>query len=145
MLSSFTLKLPHLLRRGALCRVTLKPSAAMVRALKAKGKTVPSIKGLALLDTGSNSTAISHKVIRKLKLVPRGMVEVYTSNKVSEIRKEYDISLAFDTRTHIPLVRVLEASLKGWSIDCLIGRDVLRYGVLIYDGPRRRVKLTFRV
>ncbi len=145
MPSSFTLQLPYLRKRGPVCRVILKPSAATIKALKAKGKKIPLISVLALLDTGSNSTAISHKVIRKLKLVPRGRVEVYTSSKVSEIRNEYDISLAFDARTYVGLVRVLEASLKGWSIDCLIGRDVLRYGVLTYDGPRRRVRLMFRV
>lgn len=132
-------------KRGPVCPVTLQPSAATIKALRAKGRTIPSVKVLALLDTGSNSTAISHKVIRKLKLAARGRVEVYTSNKTSEIRNEYDISLAFDAQARIGLVRVLEASLKGWSIDCLIGRDVLRHGVLTYDGPRRRVSLRFKV
>ena len=143
MPSSFTFKLSRLRKRGPTCWVTIKPSEPTIKELKLGKKKVPSFKILALIDTGASSTAVSREVIKKLKLVPRGMVEVYTSNKVSEMRNEFDISLAFDENAYLPLLRVLEANLQDHKIDCLIGRDVLQFGVFTYNGPKKQVKLSF--
>ena len=97
----------------------------------------------ALIDTGASATAISRKVVDRLKLVPRGTAKVYTSNKNSEIRNEFDVALEFDTDAYIPILRVLEANLQDHSIDCLIGRDVLEHGVLTYNGPEKKITLSF--
>ena len=40
-------------------------------------------------------------------------------------------------------LRVFGAGLQDHSIDCIIGRDVLRFGVFTYDGPNKSFRLTF--
>jgi predicted aspartyl protease len=134
---------PFLQENGPTFDVVLKPSDPTIEKLKVEKSDIPLVKVRALIDTGASSTAISHKVVHQLKLVPRGTAKVYTSNKISEIRNEYDVSLEFDTDAYLKILRVLEANLDDMSIDCLIGRDVLRYGLFIYNGPEKTVTLSF--
>lgn len=143
MAHSFTFPLPDLRKSGPVCRVAITPSEPTVAKLKLEKKRVPHIKVLALIDTGASTTAVSHKVVKALELVPRGTAKVYTSNKRSEIRNEFDIALHFDRHTSLTILRALDASLQNHNIDCLIGRDVLEHGVLTYNGPRKKVKLVF--
>ena len=143
MAKSFTLKLPYLKENGPTCQIVLKPSDPAIAELRLEKKDVPTITISALIDTGASTTAISQKVIKKLRLVARGTTKVYTSNKDSEIRNEYDVALEFDTDAYIRILRVLDANLEDHSIDCLIGRDVLEHGTLIYNGPEKQITLSF--
>lgn len=143
MARSFSFHLPDLRRSGPTCRVTIKPSDPTVAKLRVEKKKVPQIKILALIDTGASTTAISRKVVKALKLVPRGTAKVYTSSKTSEIRNEFDISLCFDKGTSLTILRALDANLQYHSIDCLIGRDVLELGIFTYNGPGKEFDLVF--
>ena len=141
--STFTFKLHYLREKGPICQVVLKPSEPTIAKLKLEKQKVPSVKVWALIDSGASTTAISQKVVRDLKLVPRGTAKVYTSNRHSEMRNEYDISLEFGKDIYLQILRSLEANLKDQTIHCLIGRDILQHGKLIYDGPKNKVTLTF--
>lgn len=143
MARSFTFNLPRLRESGPACQVVIQPSEPVIEKLKAENKRIPRVSVLALIDTGASTTAVSHKVVKKLKLVPRGTARVYTSHKKPETRNEFDISLSFDARTCLTIVKVLDATLQSHDIDCLIGRDVLEHGVLTYNGPKKQVKLAF--
>ena len=143
MARSFTAQLRTLKEKGPTCEIVIRPSAITVKKLKLGKKEVPWIKVLALIDTGSSTTAISQKVVMKLKLVSRGTAQVYTSAKLTEVRNEYDISLEFDTDVYLEVLRALEANLEDHSIGCIIGRDVLAFGTFIYDGPKKRFSLSF--
>ena len=143
MARPFTFNLPRLRESGPTCQVVIKPSEPVIEKLRSENKKIPRVSVLALIDTGASTTAVSHRVVKKLKLVPRGTVQVYTSHKKPETRNEFDISLAFDARVCLTIVKVLDATLQNSSIDCLIGRDVLDHGVLTYNGPKKQVKLTF--
>ena len=143
MAPSFTERLPHLKENGPTCQIVIKPSVITIKKLKLEKKDVPWLKVLALIDTGASTTAISQKVVAQLNLVSRGTAKVYTSAKSTEIRNEYDISLEFDTNVYLEVLRALEANLQDHSINCIIGRDVLAFGVFIYDGPRKRFILSF--
>jgi hypothetical protein len=46
---------------------------------------------------------------------------------------------------HIPslIIPVIESNLACHGIQALLGRDVLEYGVLIYDGLHRSMTLAF--
>ena len=143
MARSFTFKLPFLRENGPTCQVVIKPSDPTIEKLKLEKKDVPSITILALIDTGASTTAVSKKVVKALKLVPRGTVQVYTSHKKPEIRNEFDIALEFDADTYLTILRALEANLQNHNIDCLIGRDVLTHGVFTYNGPKKEVDLKF--
>ena len=143
MARSFTFNLPRLRQNGPTCQVVIKPSEPIIEKLKLEKKDIPRITVMALIDTGASTTAVSHRVVKKLKLVPRGTVQVYTSHKKPEIRNEFDISLEFNTDTYLTILKVLDASLQDHSIDCLIGRDVLAHGVFTYNGPKKQVVLKF--
>ncbi len=143
MVFSVTFRQSNLRKHGPICRIILKPSEPTALKLKAEKKKIPSVKVLALIDTGANTTAISQNIAQQLKLVPRGSAKVYTSHRSSEIRNEFDVSLSFRRDIRWPVLRVLEANFRDHAIDCLIGRDVLQHGVLIYNGPENWVTLTF--
>lgn len=143
MARPFTFNLPRLRESGPTCHVVIKPSEPVIEKLRSENKKIPRVTVSALIDTGASTTAVSHGVVKKLKLVPRGTVQVYTSHKKPETRNEFDISLSFDARTCLTIVKVLDATLQNSSIDCLIGRDVLDHGILTYNGPKKRVILKF--
>ena len=143
MPSPFVFKLPQLRKKGPVCRVILRPSDPTVRQMSLEAKKVPAVAVWALIDTGASSSAVSTKIIKRLKLMPRSMVRVHTSNKKSEIRNEYDISLEFETGAYLSLLRVIDAHLPHQNIDCLIGRDVLQFGVFTYNGVKKEITLTF--
>ena len=133
---------PHLHENGPVYPVVITPSFKTIEALKLEKKDVPHIKVQALFDTGAQTTAISDKVVRFLKLIPKGAVKVYTSQS-SQIVSEFDIALELDSNAYLNTLRVFEADLEEHSIDCLIGRDVLQFGVFTYDGPNKSFRLTF--
>ena len=133
---------PYLLENGPIYPVIITPSFPTIEILWLERKDVLHIKVQALFDTGAQTTAISEKVSHSLKLVPRGTTTVYTSQS-SKIVNKYDIALEFDSDMYINTLRVFGADLQDHSIDCLIGRDVLQFGVFTYDGLNKRFKLTF--
>ena len=135
-------QLPYLNENGPIYSVIITPSFPIIEALGLEKKDVPRIKVQALFDTGAQTTAISDKVVSFLKLIPRGTVKVYTSQSNKVVNK-YDIALEFDSNMYLNTLRVFSADLQEHSIDCLIGRDVLQFGVFIYDGPNKSFQLSF--
>ena len=133
---------PHLRENGPIYPVVITPSFPTIEALRMEKKDVAHIKVKALFDTGAQSTAISKKVADFLKLTPRGTVRVYTSQS-SQVVNKYDIALEFDSNIYLNTLRVFGADLQDHSIDCLIGRDFLQFGVFTYDGPNKSFKLSF--
>jgi len=134
---------PYLTENGPIIEIVITFSSATVHALALEKKDIPCLKVRALIDTGATTTAVSQKVVNDLELKPRGTIKVSTSAKDSEIRYEYDVCLEFDTEAYVDTLRVLGANLQDHSIDCLIGRDVLKACKFIYDGPKKRFMLQF--
>ena len=132
----------HLLENGPVYPIVITPSFFTIETLKLEKKDVPQFKVYALIDTGAQTTAVSQKVVERLKLVARGTAKVFTSQS-SKVVNEYDIALEFDSNMYINTLRVLSADLQDHHIDCLIGRDVLQFGVFIYDGLGKKFKLSF--
>jgi predicted aspartyl protease len=139
MPSLISVQSPHLRENGPIYPVVITPSFSRIASMRLKKKDVPHIKVKALFDTGAQSTAVSKKVADFLKLTPRGTVRVYTSH-TSRVVNKYDIALEFDSDMYMNNLQVFGADLREHSIDCLIGRDVLRSGVFTYDGPNRSFK-----
>ena len=135
-------QLPYLLENGPTYAVVITPSFPTIKALKLEKKDVPHIKVQALFDTGAQTTAISDKVANFLKLVPKGKARVFTSQSNKVVNK-FDIALEFDSNAYINALGVFRADLSEHSIDCLIGRDVLQFGVFTYNGPNKSFKLSF--
>ena len=142
MPASISAQSPHLHENGPIYPVVITPSFVAIEALRLEKKDVPHIKVQALFDTGAQTTAISDKIISFLNLIPRGSAKVYTSQS-SKVVNKYDIALEFDSNMYLNTMRVFRADLQDHSIDCLIGRDILQFGVFTYDGPKKSFKLAF--
>jgi predicted aspartyl protease len=133
---------PFLQENGPIYPVLITPSFPAIEALRLEKRDVPHIKVQALFDTGAQTTAISDKVASFLKLTPRGTARVHTSQS-SKVVNKYDIALDFDSNIYLNTLLVFGADLQDHSIDCLIGRDVLQFGIFTYDGPAKSFKLSF--
>ncbi len=133
---------PHLRENGPIYQVVITPSFPTIDAMHLEKKDVPHIKVKALIDTGAQSTAISKKVSDFLKLTTRGTVRVYTSHS-SKVVNKYEIALELDSNVYMNDLRVFGADLNEHRIDCLIGRDILQFGLFTYDGPGKKFKLEF--
>jgi len=134
---------PYLSENEPIYEVIIKPSRTTIESLHLEKKDVPFKKVKALIDTGAQSTAISHEIVTELNLQPRGTIPVHTTAKTTEERNEYVVCLEFDTNAYIDTLRVIEGDLSKFSIDCLIGRDVLFVCTFIYQGPEKYYELSF--
>lgn len=57
--------------------------------------------------------------------------------------RRFHVNLYFAEDFAIENLFVIEASMRGMPYQCLIGRDVLRSGVLLYAGNSNQFTLTF--
>ena len=142
MSASISAQSVHLRENGPIYPIIITPSFVTLEGLKLEKRDVPFIKAQALFDTGAQTTSVSHNIIEFLNLVPRGSAKVYTSQS-SKIVNKYDIALEFDSNMYLNTLRVFSADLQDHSIDCLIGRDVLQFGIFTYDGPNKSFRLIF--
>ena len=142
MPASISAQSPYLHENGPIYPVVITPSFVTIETLRLEKKDVPHIKVQALFDTGAQTTAISQNVVSFLNLIPRGSAKVYTSQS-SKVVNKYDIALEFDSNMYLNTMRVFIADLQDHSIDCLIGRDVLQFGIFTSDGPKNSFKLAF--
>lgn len=120
--------------------------AARAQALAAAKTPVPGpISGPALIDTGASLTVVNEQALKSLGVSPIGIAEVMTpSGKAQQYL--YPAELVF-AGTQIPkavLARVAGSPhLQAQNLLALIGRDVLQFGVLIYNGSAGMFTLTF--
>lgn len=103
-----------------------------------------------IIDTGADSTMLNEQFMRSLGLKPTGQARVLTSGSrgVPEPCNVYDVSLEIkgsptQEAWKIPLTAVLARSLENQGTDGMIGRDILKMGILKYDGPRETFSLTY--
>ncbi len=89
--------------------------------------------GLALIDTGATRTVIQADIPARLALHPVGTTLVHSASNANVPCDEYLIKIVIQTAAID--VRVVAMTLQGQAIQCLIGRDVLSLGVLVYTGP----------
>lgn len=91
--------------------------------------------GTALIDTGARFTAVDLRVLQALDLPPVSTVEVVTPSG-REIQGVYMCRMSFPG-TNIPVIQpmaVTGSQLSAFGHIALIGRDILNYALLVYDG-----------
>jgi hypothetical protein len=134
---------PNLLQQTGPCiRVKVDIPAALAEMLKTTESPIPpSQTGWALIDTGAGVSAVDGNVLRALTVAEMDMAKVVTANGTA-IYPRYPARLSFP-ETPIPareFGRIFGADLSGYregpgpSIIALIGRDVLRDCVFVYNG-----------
>ena len=110
-----------------------------------KGVDVPPAIPINLVvDTGADSTMIRDSLLLSLGLtVPTGWADVLTSESRGRGEKcpVFDVEIeiknpVLQKHWRIPAMEVLARPLNNVSTDGMLGRDVLRQGILHYDGPQ---------
>lgn len=145
--------MPHLTLRTtngfAIVDLSVGVTRARAKALRAAGRRLPTpvtIRGL--IDTGASGTAIDPGVIRLLELQPTGVSSIHTPSTAGQAHRchAYDVSLHVDhpaaTGTFDPIVAV-ESDLAAHGFQALIGCNVLKKCLFIYDGQAATFSLAF--
>lgn len=113
----------------------------------ASGRTgAPVIKGKALIDTGASVTFVTREVIEQAGLpILRTTPPIYFSTVNSDDSQRSPVYAAQISVVGLPEAQITRCyraeSVPGNAI-ALLGRDLLRRGTLLYDGPRGTITLT---
>lgn len=121
---------------GPVVEVHFLVSADLEKKLKLEGKSVPNpVKIKAMIDTGASHCALQQTIPEKLKLEPVGTIKINTPSCKGKECYRYFMRMAIPFHNNLVYEGVFTAvPLEGQGIDCLIGRDVLAHGILIYIG-----------
>jgi len=103
----------------------------------------------ALVDTGAAGTHVALGVLEDLQLISLDVIAVYTASTrdYPEVMPLYSVDLSLVGDQPGPLSRNLRVvgsdRLSGLQVEMLLGRDVLKGCLLIYDGANRRFSLAY--
>jgi predicted aspartyl protease len=117
-------------------------SAAEEAARKAGANVLAPFPAQAMIDTGASGTVIQQGLASQIGLSPVGLTTIHTPSSTNVVCYKYIVRLLFPNNVTVEAV-VIEAPLQGQHIQCLIGRDVLAHGVLIYIGYGDLFSLSF--
>jgi hypothetical protein len=140
---TFTVTAANLQGVGPVVDVQITVNGTIETALRNAGAVVPTpIHVPAMIDTGASCTVIRTGLAQHLGLQPTGVTIIHTASDTNVRCRRYLIGLLFPNNVSFEKT-VIEATLRGQHIDCLIGRDVLANGVLVYIGPDNLFSLSF--
>ena len=129
---------------GLLLQVEISVPQSLATVLTATNQPLPAaIIGDALVDTGATCCCVEETFMQRLNLQPIGQVPVSgaTGNR---IQNAYQARLAFPGTPIPPLeMQVIGVQMNQGQTICLLGRDILRYCVLIYNGPQCSYTIAF--
>jgi hypothetical protein len=115
--------------------VTLAVDPVLAGFLRSLGQSVSApISALAPIDTGASRTVVRDDLIQRLGLQPTGSAFVATPSSAPAPYPEYIVRLEIPSATAFD-IRVIAIPLHDPAVQCLIGRDILRQFVLVYNGP----------
>ncbi len=140
-----TQQLVNLEAVGPVMEVFVAPSRALTQALRSVGAAIPQpVKVTAMVDTGATGTVVTNRVIQALGLSPVGQASMQTPSTTQPVPVyRYQADIVLPNRVNISNVFVLAAPMQGQHIECLIGRDVLSLGVLVYIGYLNQFTMGF--
>ena len=140
---SFTVQIPNLLAVGPVVEIQISAGQAFVTAHKRKAAAISTpLRVSAMVDTGASASVIQEGLAAQLGLTPVGAILIHTASSTNVRCYEYEVQLVFPNEV-VVAATAIEAPLQGQAIQCLIGRDVLSHGVLIYNGVSNLFKLSF--
>lgn len=138
---------------GPVVNAGVSVSAGRKDALLAAGLPVPTMRVIrALVDTGASFTSIEPGVLQALGLTPTGTMDIVTPSTGQGVHTTdtYDIDFLIGPANQdeiplsIPNLRVGASELYlRQGIHALIGRDILKRCILIYNGAPNTFSLCF--
>jgi predicted aspartyl protease len=129
----FTIRIENLEHSGPRFEIFIAPDQRIMRIPSVDVESsAPPVRVTAVVDTGSDVTAIRSDICQALNLTSIGTTKISTPTLGGVVSRRYLASLIFPWG---PVsVIAAEASFEGQDIQCLIGRDVLRRAVFVYHG-----------
>jgi hypothetical protein len=146
--------MPHfsypITREGCTLNVLICLRSNDVQTLVAAGQPIsPPLSARALIDNGSDRTAVAVRLLQQLGIPPAGPVETYTAGGKVTV-ETYDLSLSIPNPSGAltPMLTYGELTVTEFQhappqIDLLIGMDILRQCLFVMDGPGDRFTLAF--
>lgn len=135
---------------GPILDFAIGVSGPRAEALQKSNEVVPpSMKIRGLIDTGASSTCVDPTCLDALGLSPTGQVPIHTPSTEAgtpKIHRQFDISL---TLMHpgisytFKTLAVVESHLVHQGYHALIGRDVLKNCLFVYNGDEETFSLAF--
>jgi hypothetical protein len=140
---SFTSQIPNLQTTGPVVETRIVVGSVLETLLRQSNQPIPTaVPTLAMIDTGATGTVIRDDIPPRLGLQPVGVSFINTPSSTNVRCYEYMIRLIFPNNVVVEAT-VISAPLQGQQAQCLIGRDVLSHGVLIYIGYINTFSLSF--
>jgi predicted aspartyl protease len=140
---SFTSQLPNLQSIGPVVDVRVGVGTSVENALKKAGSPIPPmVSAKGMIDTGATSSVIQPSIVQSLGLQPVGIANISTPSSANVPCNQYLIRVFFPNNVIAETIAI-EAPMQGQQIQCLIGRDILSHGVLVYTGYMNQFTLSF--
>ena len=140
---SFEISVPDLRTVGPILQGFIGPSRELISTFGVDAVAAP-IPVSMLVDTGAAATVITPETAALLGLRSVGAVYVHTPTTIEAvICRQFHINLYLSQEYAVDNILAIEAPLTGQSFQCLIGRDVLSRGTLLYAGRENRFSLAF--
>lgn len=95
-------------------------------------------RGVALIDTGADCSLVDERMCRRLHRVGGGPA-MTSAGLIQTSLYECEIGIF----GRVFRTQVVGVPFEGSPFQVAIGRDVLRHGRLVYDGPSDTFSLTF--
>lgn len=140
---SFSVQSPGLENLGPIIEISVAVGSLFEESLRAGSQPIPfPVPVFAMIDTGASRSVIRADITNQLNLKPVGTTLIQTASTTNVRAYEYLLRFLMPNGV-IAEVRAIAAPLQGQNIQCLIGRDILRHGVLIYLGHDNSFTLSF--
>ena len=142
-MASFTAAVSDLQVVGPVLDVQIAVPQAVEALLTAAGTPVPApVAASLMVDTGASLTVIQTGIAQKLGLQAVGAIQVNTPSSQNVLCTQYAVRILLPKGV-VASVLATEAPLQGQNIQGLIGRDLLKHGVLVYLGTEDQFTLSF--
>ena len=121
---------------------TTRPELEEGRAIGLEFQALPV---RALIDTGAALTVINPQIASTCKLLQTDWNNITTVGGLAGRYPAYAAAISFPGTDlpHFDVIRVVACPIvKQQFFSCLIGRDILRKWLLIYDGPNGQLEIS---
>ncbi len=132
-----------LAQNGPLVSVTLSLLKEHTRALTEKGQNIsPPIVGLALIDTGASLTCVDKATAEKVGMAIVGTGQMTSATHEKHIVPIFAGLIDIAGFGQIQMLEGFGAALVNQGLIALIGRDVLKHTIFIYNGAAGTISLS---
>ena len=122
-------------RTGSVMELYLTVPVRIEEKLNAEVKEKPHpVLVKALIDTGVTSSVVQEGIAEKMGLRPIGEVKINTPSTEGHHCYKYFLRAILPRHGLAYEGAFISAPLRGQNIQCVIGRDILSHGILIYIG-----------